>query len=380
MFDTAGLILLMVLIGAILGGGTNVLAIRMIFRPFEAVRIGGIRIPFTPGLVPKRREEIADRLGRMVEDYLLTPEGVQSKLSDSAFTAQLEARIERGIDELLKDQRTVDEWVSDTFERQGNTAEVRRNLEANINQRIAALIDSYKSIPIKETVPQAWLTKAEEAMPKVSRDILVSFETYLISDEGQDQLGRMVARFFDSRGSVGGMLGRVVNRFSLVSVITKELTRFVKDEQTEQMVTRLLIREMHQLTEKKPVDLYDDEQANEQISILIRKIVNEIPIVGEWDKPIHEWGGAYRQLLDESIIPALMAGTTSLVSKYLSRMMRKIGIRDVVRDQVNQFPIEQLEQMIISVAMRELKLIALLGALIGGGIGLLQAILFLLFA
>lgn len=228
MFDTAGLILLMVLIGAILGGGTNVLAIRMIFRPFEAVRIGGIRIPFTPGLVPKRREEIADRLGRMVEDYLLTPEGVQSKLSDSAFTAQLEARIERGIDELLKDQRTVDEWVSDTFERQGNTAEVRRNLEANINQRIAALIDSYKSIPIKETVPQAWLTKAEEAMPKVSRDILVSFETYLISDEGQDQLGRMVARFFDSRGSVGGMLGRVVNRFSLVSVITKELTRFVK--------------------------------------------------------------------------------------------------------------------------------------------------------
>lgn len=377
--DTAGLIIMMILIGAVLGGGTNVLAIRMIFRPFQAIYIGSLRIPFTPGLVPKRRGEIAERLGRMVEDYLLTPEGVQSKLTGSAFSDELEKRMQRGIDELLKDERTIDEWLEETFEKKGNTAVIRQNLEKGINDKISELLKQYKYVPIKETLPPDWVIKAEEKMPFITSEILNSFEEYLVSDEGQAQIQRMVTRFFESRGGVGSMLGKVVNRFSLTNLLTKELVRFIQDDQTKLMVTDLLNREMHQAMKKRPVDYMDEARADEHIRELIEKIVNEIPVVGEWDKPINQWGSGYHAFLDKTLIPAVMAGSTSIVSKYLSRMMKKIGIRDVVTNQVNQFPIAQLEQMIISVAARELKLIALLGALIGGAIGLLQAILFLTF-
>ena len=51
-------ILFMVVVGAVIGGVTNVIAIRMLFHPFKPYYIFKMRIPFTPGLIPKRREKL----------------------------------------------------------------------------------------------------------------------------------------------------------------------------------------------------------------------------------------------------------------------------------------------------------------------------------
>ena len=47
----------MMIIGAIIGGITNVIAIRMLFHPFKPYYIFKMRIPFTPGLIPKDVEK-----------------------------------------------------------------------------------------------------------------------------------------------------------------------------------------------------------------------------------------------------------------------------------------------------------------------------------
>ena len=70
----------MAFIGALIGGFTNHLAIKMLFRPHEAKYIGKWRVPFTPGLIPKRRDELAMQLGKTVTNYLLTPETFRKKL------------------------------------------------------------------------------------------------------------------------------------------------------------------------------------------------------------------------------------------------------------------------------------------------------------
>lgn len=67
-------LLFMAIIGAAIGGVTNHLAIKMLFRPHEAIYIKNWRVPFTPGLIPKRRDELARQLGLTVVNYLLTPE------------------------------------------------------------------------------------------------------------------------------------------------------------------------------------------------------------------------------------------------------------------------------------------------------------------
>ncbi|MDR2537427.1 MAG: DUF445 family protein [Treponema sp.] len=68
-------------IGAIIGYVTNALAIKMLFRPLKEVRLWGLRLPFTPGILPRRRHELADSIGRMVEQELLTPEIIRERLS-----------------------------------------------------------------------------------------------------------------------------------------------------------------------------------------------------------------------------------------------------------------------------------------------------------
>jgi len=60
---------------AVLYGGvgwlTNVLAIWMIFHPYQEKNILGARIPFTPGVVAKNRSRFADSMGKFVEKELL---------------------------------------------------------------------------------------------------------------------------------------------------------------------------------------------------------------------------------------------------------------------------------------------------------------------
>ncbi|MDR2404531.1 MAG: DUF445 family protein [Spirochaetaceae bacterium] len=68
------------LAGAVIGYVTNAIAIKMLFRPHRAIRIFGVRLPFTPGILPRQRHKLADSIGAMVERELLTPEIIRARL------------------------------------------------------------------------------------------------------------------------------------------------------------------------------------------------------------------------------------------------------------------------------------------------------------
>ena len=56
----------MIILGAIIGGVTNMIAIKMLFHPFKPYYIFRFRIPFTPGLIPKRREKSPEKLDKLL--------------------------------------------------------------------------------------------------------------------------------------------------------------------------------------------------------------------------------------------------------------------------------------------------------------------------
>ena len=89
-------------IGAIIGYFTNYLAIRMLFRPLRAKRLGPIAIPLTPGVIPRNRYELADSVGHLVASQLLSPEIVQEQLDDPAFRRSLNAWIREQSPSLLR--------------------------------------------------------------------------------------------------------------------------------------------------------------------------------------------------------------------------------------------------------------------------------------
>ena len=74
------------LIGAVIGCFTNYIALKMLFRPYEPKRLFGKNLPFTPGLIPKRRKEIARAIGTMVERDLLDKKAVAAALGSEEIT------------------------------------------------------------------------------------------------------------------------------------------------------------------------------------------------------------------------------------------------------------------------------------------------------
>jgi uncharacterized membrane protein YheB (UPF0754 family) len=87
------------LLGAVIGYVTNAIAIRMLFRPLTELRVLGVRLPLTPGIIPKQRAQLAESIGEMVSRELLTEEAVRRQLATENF----QLKLEQNIDSLLGD-------------------------------------------------------------------------------------------------------------------------------------------------------------------------------------------------------------------------------------------------------------------------------------
>jgi uncharacterized membrane protein YheB (UPF0754 family) len=77
----------------VIGYITNAVAIKMLFRPFKAIRFFGIRLPFTPGILPRQRHKLAENIGSIVERQLLTPEIVGARLRQEDVREKLKTLI-----------------------------------------------------------------------------------------------------------------------------------------------------------------------------------------------------------------------------------------------------------------------------------------------
>jgi uncharacterized membrane protein YheB (UPF0754 family) len=86
--------------GGAIGYLTNALAIRMLFRPLTRKYLFGIPIPLTPGIIPRRRGELARSIGRMVARDLLSAETLRDRLASEAFERALREQF-RGMREAI---------------------------------------------------------------------------------------------------------------------------------------------------------------------------------------------------------------------------------------------------------------------------------------
>jgi uncharacterized membrane protein YheB (UPF0754 family) len=78
----------------ITGWGTNWLAIKMLFKPYNAIKIPFTKfnLPFTPGVVAKNKARFANSMGRFLGDKLLNQDNLQESFQRNR--PQMEAKLE----------------------------------------------------------------------------------------------------------------------------------------------------------------------------------------------------------------------------------------------------------------------------------------------
>ncbi len=73
-------IVVVLVMSAVIGIFTNYIAVKMLFRPYRVKYIGKFKIPFTPGIMPRRQGALARAMGRMISESLVRTEDLKKAL------------------------------------------------------------------------------------------------------------------------------------------------------------------------------------------------------------------------------------------------------------------------------------------------------------
>ncbi len=96
-------------VGALIGYGTNRLAVWMLFHPRRPRTLAGWKVPLTPGLVVRNQDRLADAVGKAVARDLLDTETVVRHLGDANLSASIEQLLHSEYDVLAATDKSVAE-------------------------------------------------------------------------------------------------------------------------------------------------------------------------------------------------------------------------------------------------------------------------------
>lgn len=177
-------------VGALIGYLTNRVAIKMLFRPLVAWKIGKLRVPMTPGVIPSKRHELAINFGEVVGDHLLTSEEVGKGLQHEMFQKHLFNLISKKFDKILgKDLGSIGAIVPQKFQ-------VYLNIGTKtVSYQMKVLVHSYiKSKEFETSLDCILEEKLNTFLKKEVESILPTQKR----DVGYDFLEESITRMFIS--------------------------------------------------------------------------------------------------------------------------------------------------------------------------------------
>ncbi|WP_417897440.1 DUF445 family protein [Bacillus haimaensis] len=367
----------MVLVGALIGGVTNSLAIRMLFRPYKPIYLFGKRVPFTPGLIPKRRGELADQLGKLVMEHLLTADSMKRRLENSQFQEKMEEWVKAELQNYLESGITVQEFLS-RFGIENADEKLKENLERVVESKYEEIMTGLRSNPLHQVLPASIVHSVQSNIPYAAEYVLSKGVHYFESAEGKRQLNKMIQDFIATRGKLGSVVQMFMGNYNIVDKVQPEVVKFLKHDGTKDVLMKVLYGEWEKI---KRMEIGEVEEKLTKVTILstIHKALDRtLNIPGWMEKSLLEAIGPIHPWMMEKLVPSILLTGSHLVLEKLEELLAKLQLEEVVSDQVESFSLEQLEEMVLSVSKKELKMITYLGALLGGLIGLFQGI-FVLF-
>lgn len=377
--DSFLMILFMVVIGATIGAVTNSLAIKMLFRPHKPIYIGKWRLPFTPGLIPKRRDELAVQLGIMVVNHLLTVESIQKKFLNESFQKEITALVQKELDRLLSSDDTVADFLA-----QLGLPNSKEILDEKVNsfmeEKYNALMQAYGERPIKAFLSEPFIEKLDSKIPLVSAYILKKGEDFFLSEEGIQKIAVMIDDFAKQRtGMFGNMLQMFLSNVNMTEKIQKEILKFLKSEGTKDLVTAILRNEWEKVLDWEAQTI-EEQIGREQILSMIRKYSQKLIRTDLFlNMQICDLFRSFKDKLVRKVAPEGVRLLSVWLSERIGDILQRLRLAEVVREQVESFSVQRIEEMVLLITNREFKMITFLGGFLGGIIGLLQGIIVLFF-
>lgn len=457
------------IVGAIIGYTTNWIAIKMLFRPYTEKRIMGIKVPFTPGLIPNERERIALAMGEVIEQYLLTDEVILKELTSDSIDKIIlsffeeESHIKEGqlnISLFFQNKEEVSQlsefmnqliWekISETITQESfksnmvsiikeklidilkekSIKELVINSNESVKEILTKLLDSNSikkfiveeincvintEASIKELLGVDWLEQIRELLkynePKIKKAIseLVNSEQFAV--QGKEMISLIISNKF---GALGSMF---VNPAS----IYESIVQTVEEKLESTNIVDFISEYMNQIFEHRISD-YIEESSKINVALQISnkmlgaELIDKVQAyILNMEISLYEWvdnlfEGGFEGSIDtfagaiynytyqyfetsqtqakewtrvaiegmlnkpisltkenkEKISQKVLALYHMIIRKYVIKLIASVKLSNIIEKQINSFEIEMFEEVILTIAKKELRAITWLGGLLG---------------
>lgn len=190
-------------IGALIGYCTNYIAVKMLFRPLKPMKIGNYTLPFTPGIIPKRKPALAKTIGKAIGTALLTKDDMKNALLSDKMLKTITDMFLKQINKLLKSEHTIKETALLAIS-EGNYMQMSGKLQEmaidkimeNIEQMgIGELLveEAKKVIKEKFSNPLMAMFLNDELIDSIAKPIGESIENY-VKENGRTYIEEAVER------------------------------------------------------------------------------------------------------------------------------------------------------------------------------------------
>lgn len=138
-------------VGAVIGYFTNYIAVKMLFRPYKPVKIGNWTLPFTPGVIPRRKSDLARAIGNTIENNLLGGGDIRTMLASPEMCKSVAQGVWNEIEKLLDSGMSLSDCI-DSISGEGKAASLTayavdkitvktgdKLIEMNLGETIASL-------------------------------------------------------------------------------------------------------------------------------------------------------------------------------------------------------------------------------------------------
>ena len=264
------------LIGAVIGYCTNYIAVKMLFRPRNEIKVLGHTLPFTPGAIPKNKPRLAKAIGEVVETTFFGEETISAQFLSGEAEDNAVAQMVRGMDRPISDlgisvlgseekyEKGLDrlsETLSQQLLQSLRSGETIRMVSDTV---IDKLVDQFRGGMLGMFITDSFV---ESAKQMVEAGIQGEIE-----DKGEEFLNRMVRSQMDTwsrdtlseiafeagysderverilrkayRGAVKSAVPALIDRIN-VSGMIEEKVNDMSNEQLEELVLSVMKRELN---------------------------------------------------------------------------------------------------------------------------------------
>ncbi len=170
-------------LSAAIGWVTNYIAVKMIFRPRKPVNILGVKVW---GLIPKRKSDLAEKIGQTVEHELISHQDIHQAVNSPEFHEEILTSILDAIDRFIEQKLGTNPIIAMMLS--GETAMQIRNMikhevrgilpdfMENIFEKVEERLN-FKEI-VRNKIEQFDISKLEQIVYNIAAKELRSIEVF----------------------------------------------------------------------------------------------------------------------------------------------------------------------------------------------------------